>query len=330
MAPISQFFADCNAGTLPAVSFVDSEIGLLNVLGTDLANQIPIGNGVANYSAAQDQDEENPADIQVGESFVQSVVDAVLASPAWPRTLLIFTYDEHGGYYDHVPPPPAIAPDAIKPQLGPHDYPGGYDSYGVRVPTVVASPFSKAHGVSNVVCDHTSVLATIEAKWNLPACTYRDANANTVASFLDTSEPALLDPPMLADSGSLAPGETNCDTSDPKLKVLPAPKVTRAGRLIVSYDGPIEGFDGVEVRLRTRTGTLQGVEIELVRHGHTIVRVHVGRVTTHRTILTMRSPHRLTAGRYTIVVRRHGRTLVRRSIRIDRAAKRGASRPSRA
>jgi phospholipase C len=316
MAPISSFFADCKAGTLPAVSFVDSEIGLLNVLGSDLANQIPIGNGVSNYVAAQDQDEENPADIQQGESFVQAVVEAVLASPAWPRTLLIFTYDEHGGYYDHVPPPPAIPPDAIKPELGPHDYPGGYDIYGPRVPAVVASPYSKAHGVSNTVCDHTSVLATIEAKWNLPACTYRDANANTVASFLDTSKPALLDPPMLADSGSLTAGETACDTSDPKLKVLPAPKVARRGRLIVRYDGPLKGFDGVEVRLRTSSGALSSIEVELVRHGHVLARAHVRRVTTHRTILTIRSPHRLSAGRYTIVVRRHGRTLIRRSAHI--------------
>ena len=67
---------------------------------------------------------------------------AVLHSPAWPRTLLIYTYDEHGGYYDHVPPPAAIAPDEIPPQLGPGDAPGGYDIYGPRVPAIVVSPYS--------------------------------------------------------------------------------------------------------------------------------------------------------------------------------------------
>ena len=69
---------------------------------------------------------------------------------------------------------------------------------GPRVPAVVVSPFSKPGAVSNMVYDHTSVLATIEAKWNLPALTLRDANANDIMDFLDTAEPALLDPPVLA------------------------------------------------------------------------------------------------------------------------------------
>ena len=120
-----------------------------------------------------------------GEYWAYQTVKAVLDSPAWPRTLLIYTYDEHGGYYDHVPPPAAIAPDSIPPALGPGDVPGGYDIYGPRVPAIVASPYSKPNAVTNVVHDHTSVLATIEAKWNLPALTYRDANAKTVMDFLD-------------------------------------------------------------------------------------------------------------------------------------------------
>jgi phospholipase C len=69
--------------------------------------------------------------------------------------------------------------------------------YGPRVPAVVVSPYSKRAGVSNVVCDHTTVLATIEHKWNLPALTSRDANAATVSDFLDTSQAPLLDPPAL-------------------------------------------------------------------------------------------------------------------------------------
>jgi phospholipase C len=124
-------------------------------------------------------------------------VQAVLDSPVWARTLLIYTYDEHGGYYDHVPPPAAPAPDAIAPKLGPGDTAGGYDMYGVRVPAVVASPYCRRNGVSDVVHDHTSVLATIEAKWNLPALTFRDANANTVMDFLDLGRPPDLTPPAL-------------------------------------------------------------------------------------------------------------------------------------
>jgi len=97
-----------------------------------------------------------------GESWAHQILQAVLSSPAWSRTLLIYTYDEHGGYYDHVPPPAAIAPDSIPPDLSPGDAPGGYNLYGPRVPGIVASP-SKPNGVTNVLHDHTSVLATIEA-----------------------------------------------------------------------------------------------------------------------------------------------------------------------
>jgi phospholipase C len=73
--------------------------------------------------------------------------------------------------------------------------------YGVRVPAVVASPYTKPSSVSDVIHDHTSVLATIERKWNLPALTYRDANANTVLDLIDPRSPALLQPPTLDSPG---------------------------------------------------------------------------------------------------------------------------------
>ena len=66
-------------------------------------------------------------------------------------------------------PPAAVAPDAVPPDLGPGDQPGGYTQYGIRVPAVVVSPYARKHDVTNVVHDHTSVLATIEQQWNLPA-----------------------------------------------------------------------------------------------------------------------------------------------------------------
>jgi phospholipase C len=220
LASISSFYSDCAAGTLPAVSFVDPEFGAAGEVGGPLSDlKLPVVSGLADRGSAQGQSEENPQDIQLGESFSESVVNAVLRSPAWPRTLLVWLYDEHGGYYDHVPPPRAVKPDRIPPQLKSGDIRGGYDIYGPRVPAVVVSPYSKPNAVTNVVHDHTSVLASIEAKWNLPACTYRDANAAGLSDFLDTRRAAFLEPPALAAAADPTAGDASCSTDSPDLPV---------------------------------------------------------------------------------------------------------------
>ena len=131
------------------------------------------------------QSEEDPQDVQFGDQFMGKVVNAVMSGPDWPSTMLIWTYDEHGGYYDHVPPPAAIPPDDVPPALKPGDPPGGFDRYGFRVPAGVVSPYAKQHFVSHTVYDHTSILKTVEEKWNLPALTRRDANANSLFDMLD-------------------------------------------------------------------------------------------------------------------------------------------------
>jgi phospholipase C len=209
--PIDEFLSSCQAGTLPAVSFVDPRIGALSRIGGPIA-RLPspfkealkgIGADLSGSDAAQT--EEDPQDMYDGEAWAHSLVEAILQSPKWARTCLIYVYDEHGGYYDHVPPPTAIAPDDIPPVLQPGDPQAGYDMYGPRVPAIVVSPYSKPGGVTNVVHDHTSVLATIEAKWNLPALTRRDANANTIMDFLDPSTPALLRPPTIQGPSSSGP-----------------------------------------------------------------------------------------------------------------------------
>ncbi len=198
LAPIAQFYADCAAGSLPSVSLVDPEFGVAGIVGSGLAT-VPALAPIAEKLETTGGDEENPQDMAYGEYWAYQTVKAVLESPAWPRTLLIYTYDEHGGYYDHVPVPAAIAPDSIAPKLELGDIPGGYDIYGVRVPAIVASPYSKPNAVTKTVHDHTSFLATVEAKWNLPRLTYRDANANTVMDFLDPENAALLEPPALTE-----------------------------------------------------------------------------------------------------------------------------------
>ncbi len=169
---IDQFYADAAAGNLPSYCLVEPDF---------------------DHSS-----EENPQDVQFGDQFVGKVVNAVMSSPNWPKTMLIWTYDEHGGYYDHVPPPRAVPPDDIPPALKPGDPPGGFDRYGFRVPSGVVSPYAKRGFVSHTVYDHTSILKTIEEKWNLPALTRRDANASSLFGMLDLkSEPAFLKPPTL-------------------------------------------------------------------------------------------------------------------------------------
>jgi phospholipase C len=198
-----QFLEDCRAGSLPAVSFVDPAVGALSSIARSLdALPRPLKDLLERLGPSET--EEDPGDMYYGERWAHEITEAVVRSPAWPRTLLIYTYDEHGGYYDHVPPPAAIPPDEIEPQLPPGRS-GAYDRYGPRVPAVVVSPYSRPGGVTDVVHDHTSVLATIEHKWNLPALTARDANAATVMDFLDLDGEPRLDPPALIAPSSTGP-----------------------------------------------------------------------------------------------------------------------------
>jgi len=173
LVPIDQYFVDAAAGKLPAFSLVESDI--------------------------KKQSEENPQDIRVGEEFASRVINAAMQGPGWEKTLLVWCYDEHGGYYDHVPPPRAVAPDSTPPGIHvPPDEAGGYNRYGFRVPAVVVSPRARRHHVSHVVYDHTSILKFVETKWNLPALTKRDAHAADLLDCLDLhGPPAFREPPSL-------------------------------------------------------------------------------------------------------------------------------------
>jgi phospholipase C len=193
---IPRFLADAEAGKLPSFCIVDPDFGA--------------------YS------EENPQDIRKGESFAAEVINAVMHGKGWRDTLLIWTYDEHGGYYDHVPPPAAVPPDdiegrslrglpgwlqtALRPvfpgYFAQHQNedagPRRYDRLGFRVPAVIVSPYAKPDYVTSEVFDHTSVLKLVGQKWNLPPLTRRDAAAVAPLDALDfDSPPAFLDPPSL-------------------------------------------------------------------------------------------------------------------------------------
>jgi phospholipase C len=167
-----EFFADAAAGKLPGFSLVEP-----------------------NYLLTS---EEDPQNIARGEQFAAKVINAVMKGPAWKNTLLIWTFDEHGGYYDHVVPPRAIAPDNIPPAVNGGLSYTGFHQYGFRVPCVIVSPWARPNYVSHQVFDHTSICALVEKKWNLPALTRRDANARNLLDMLDLQTPAFAHPPKLA------------------------------------------------------------------------------------------------------------------------------------
>ncbi len=129
-------------------------------------------------------------DVALGEQLIHDVYEALRAGPGWPGMLLVITYDEHGGCYDHVPPPWG----AVPPDHDTGEFSFGFDRFGVRVPTVLVSPLIAAGTVYRVPAggtplDHTSVLKTIEQRWNLAALTARDAAAPGFGDVFTLSTP---------------------------------------------------------------------------------------------------------------------------------------------
>ena len=112
---------------------------------------------------------------------------------------MFIVYDENGGMADHVPPVPACKPDDWPPLDVKNNVPlpGAFDYTGFRVPFTVVSPYAKAHYVSHAIYDHTSLLRFIEAKFNLPALTARDANATPPMEMFDFKNPPFLTPPTI-------------------------------------------------------------------------------------------------------------------------------------
>jgi phospholipase C len=189
------FQADAAAGTLPAYSFLEPSWGSAG------NSQHP------NY------------DVALGEQFIQAVYEAVRGGPGWAQTLLIITYDEHGGLYDHVPPPSG----AVPPDASPGEFGFDFTRFGVRVPAVLVSPLIAAGTVYRVPdgtmpLDHTSVLKTIETRWGLPALTARDAAAPDLGDVL-TLATARTDDPL---SGVVAPVSTGANPAAGEVSHLQA------------------------------------------------------------------------------------------------------------
>jgi phospholipase C len=146
-----------------------------------------------NYGDALSQSFKNgssqhPMDgVYGGEMLIKQTYEAIRNSPHWNSSILIITYDEHGGFFD------SVVPAAAPPPKDRADYTSttlfDFALYGVRVPAIVVSPLIEKRTVDHVVYDHTSVLATIEKIFDVPSLTERDSKANDLKHLLTLDTP---------------------------------------------------------------------------------------------------------------------------------------------
>jgi len=144
-----EFFTDAENGTLPPVVFVEPD-----------------------FSTNDDHPPHHP---MLGQQFLASVYAALAASPQWKNILFTITYDEHGGFFDHVSPPTTADDRAVE----------GFDQLGFRVPTIALGPYVKQGHLSSVVRDHTSIIAHITEMFGLEPLTARSAAATDLSELLD-------------------------------------------------------------------------------------------------------------------------------------------------
>ncbi|MFL6035308.1 MAG: alkaline phosphatase family protein [Gaiellaceae bacterium] len=173
------FIQRAAAGTLPSVSWIDPSFADLRT-------------GLMRLISPPSNDDHPHSDVSLGQALVLKTYDALASSKLWAKTLLIITYDEHGGFFDHVPPP-------LNP---PDDNPKVFSRYGVRVPTIVVSPLVGKRSFSHETFDHTSIIKTILLRFartgtSIPNMGLRVSNAQHLGVLLTEAQPRKAETPEL-------------------------------------------------------------------------------------------------------------------------------------
>jgi phospholipase C len=186
IAPMSQYFIDMQSDeTLPQVALIEpaSDAGL---------DEHPSNNDTA------------LSNVEYGANYVSSLINPLMQSPVWKDSVFILTYDEFGGFYDHVPAQPTVSPDGIKPvDLTPTDVCAppqtgptcDFVYTGFRMPLTVISAYTKKNYVSHTIADTTAILKLIETRFQLQPLTNRDAAQIDMTEFFDFTNPPWLTPP---------------------------------------------------------------------------------------------------------------------------------------
>jgi phospholipase C len=186
-------------------SFKDDSARFISHMGQSekLASDISAGKlaSVVWVMPPTDSDSEHPPyDIRLGQRWVVSTVNAIMQSPYWNSTAIFLTWDDYGGWYDHVAPPQVDG-----------------TGYGFRVPTLVISPYAKQGLIDHTLADHTSILKFIETTFGIPALSTRDASASSLMEAFDFSAapraPLVLPGEFVPDHYPLAQKQTSSTTT---------------------------------------------------------------------------------------------------------------------
>jgi len=179
--PVTQFYEDAAAGTLPQVCFVDPPFR--------------DGGGGDGLSA----DEHPHGDIRLGQAFMSDVAHAFIASPQYARGALFIDYDEWGGFFDHVVP--RHVPDDLENRA---DLAEDWSLTGFRVPAVAVSPYARGGRVSYMTCTHESILKLISYRYGLGYLNKRHRYASNVGRSFKFKRRPNLEPPALPDPAAIA------------------------------------------------------------------------------------------------------------------------------